>query len=201
MNNGMRLPKTKTGYKTFNKILEVSKKLFAANGFLATSTNEIIAEAKIAIGTFYIYFDDKRAVYDYLLNDYSKQIRKQIQIGIKDLTTRYEQEREGLKTFILYAIKDKLSYRIIWESMFVEYDLFVKYYTNFAKVYIKNLERAVDSGELNPNINLETASYVLMGIANFVGLQVLFNDYSTEEEVDKIVDQVMVILQNGLFNK
>lgn len=104
ISEAIRLPKTKVGYKSFHRIIEVSKKLFAENGFLATSTNQIISEAKVAIGTFYIYFDDKRAVYDYLLNDYSKLIRKEIQIAIKDLPTRFEQERQGLKTFTISLI-------------------------------------------------------------------------------------------------
>src|SRR5690554_7317179 len=115
MSEAIRLPKTKVGYKSFHRIIEVSKKLFAENGFLATSTNQIISEAKVAIGTFYIYFDDKRAVYDYLLNDYSKRIRKEIQSKVKDLPTRYEKEREGLRAFINFSLQDRLSYRIIWE--------------------------------------------------------------------------------------
>lgn len=195
----IRLPKTATGYKSFARIIEVSKKLFAEKGFLATSTNQIIEEAHVAIGTFYIYFDDKRAVYDYLLQDYSKQIRKLIQSSIKDLPTRYEKEREGLKTFIKFSLNDRLSYRIIWESMFVERKLFVDYYSSFAVGYQKQLTQALSNDELNPNVNLETLSFVLMGIANFVGLQIIFKENVTEEEIDQVVDQVMYILSHGIF--
>lgn len=199
MTNSIRLPKTQTGFKSFYRIIDVSKKLFAENGFLATSTNQIISEAKVAIGTFYIYFDDKRAVYDYLLNDYSKRIRKEIQTAVKDLPTRYLKEREGLKAFIKFSLQDRLSYRIIWESMFVERQLFVDYYTSFAKVYMHQLQLAVDTGEVDKKIDLETLAYVLMGISNFVGLQADFKDSISDDAVDQIVDQVMYILQNGMF--
>lgn len=199
MTNSIRLPKTQTGFKSFYRIIDVSRKLFAENGFLATSTNQIISEAKVAIGTFYIYFDDKRAVYDYLLNDYSKRIRKEIQAAVKDLPTRYLKEREGLKAFIKFSLHDRLSYRIIWESMFVERQLFVDYYTNFAQTYMKQLQIAVDAGEVDAVIDLETLAYALMGISNFVGLQIAFKESITDEEIDKIVDQVMYILQNGMF--
>ncbi len=199
MTNSIRLPKTQTGFKSFYRIIDVSRKLFAENGFLATSTNQIISEAKVAIGTFYIYFDDKRAVYDYLLNDYSKRIRKEIQTAVKDLPTRYLKEREGLKTFIKFSLQDRLSYRIIWESMFVERQLFVDYYTSFAKVYMHQLQLAVDTGEVDKKIDLETLAYVLMGISNFVGLQADFKDSISDDAVDQIVEQVMYILQNGMF--
>lgn len=197
--NSIRLPKTQTGYKSFYRILKVSRKLFAEKGFLATSTNEIIAEAKIAIGTFYIYFDDKRAVYDYLLNDYSKQIRKVIQIAIKDLPTMEEKERIGLKTFINFSRQDPLSYRIYWESMFVDHNLFQSYYTNFAKVYMNNLQSAVDAHEVDSNIDLETLVFMLMGISNFIRLQILFKDKISEDEIDRIVDQVIYFLKYGMF--
>ena len=175
MKESIRLPKTKAGYKSFNQIIKVSKKLFVKNGYQATSINEIIKEAKIATGTFYKYFEDKRAVYDYLLHDYSLSIRKRIALAIHEAKTRYEKERLGLRTFIEFALEDKLSYRLIWESLFVERELFVNYYENFSKSYVRQLQEAVDN-QSRSNVNLETLTYVLMGISNFVGLQVVFKE-------------------------
>lgn len=194
----IRLPKTKVGYKSFYKILDVSKELFSTQGYSTTSVNQIIEKSGVAIGTFYIYFDDKRAVYNFLLQRYSKDIKSNIAEAIKDLPTRYEQERVGLKTFIKYTLKDRLSYRIIWESFFIERELFVNYYKDFSNSYIRQLNRAVNKNEVKKDIDLETLSYVLMGIANFVGLQAQFKDAS-EEEIDHIVDNVMKILKEGMF--
>ena len=147
---------------------------FAEKGFLATSTNQIIMESKVAIGTFYIYFDDKRAVYDYLLNDYSKRIRKVIQESIKDLSTRYEKEREGLRAFIKFSLEDRLSYRIIWESMFVERKLFIAYYTNFAQVYIKQLQTAVDT---NDDKKYDLGNTAFMKLDGYIKLHWLTNRF------------------------
>ena len=71
----------------------------------------------------------------------------------------------------------------------------------FAQAYIHQLEGSVKTGEVDENIDLETLSYVLMGIANFVGLQVIFHDIHDEETIDKITDQVMYILKHGMFKK
>lgn len=200
-NLNYRLPKRKDGMKTFNKIIQTGKKLFSKNGYQSTSINEIIDKAGIATGTFYIYFDDKFALYNFLLNQYRQSIRKAINEGIKDATTRYEKERLGLKAFLKFAWQDPLSYRIIWESMFVDKDLFKQYYQKFSAAYVKNLEISVTEGQLDPEVSLETLSYVLMGISNFVGLQVLFRDTLTDKDLDKIVDEVMYMLKNGIFNK
>ena len=131
MDSNIRLPKTKVGYKSFYKIIEVSKELFRVKGVSTTSVNEIIEKAEVATGTFYNYFDDKLAVYKYLLDDYSTIIRKRIYDAIRTVETRYEKERIGIKTFLEFAREDKLSYRIIWESLFIDQRLFVNYYTNF----------------------------------------------------------------------
>ena len=71
-----RLPKRKDGQKTFDHIIETARKLFSKNGYQATSINEIIEKSGIATGTFYLYFDDKFALYSYLLSKYRKHVRK-----------------------------------------------------------------------------------------------------------------------------
>lgn len=199
MDSNIRLPKTKVGYKSFYKIIEVSKELFRVKGVSTTSVNEIIEKAEVATGTFYNYFDDKLAVYKYLLDDYSTIIRKRIYDAIRTVETRYEKERIGIKTFLEFAREDKLSYRIIWESLFIDQRLFVNYYTNFSNAYVNQLAYAVKGGQIKDNIDLKTLSFMLMGIANFVGLQVVFKGDITDEELDEITDQIMYVLKNGMF--
>lgn len=195
-----RLPKRKDGQKTFNHILSTAKKLFSKNGYQSTSINEIIEKSGIATGTFYLYFDDKFALYSYLLTQYRHAIRKAISEAIHGAQTRYDKERLGLRAFLKFAWKDPLAYRIIWESMFVDQALFKEYYVTFSKDYVRQLSYAVGVGEVRSDIDLETLSYVLMGISNFVGLQVLFRDTLTEKDLDRLADQVMLILKDGMFN-
>jgi AcrR family transcriptional regulator len=194
-----RLPKRKDGQKTFDRIIDTAKKLFSKKGYQATSINEIIEKSRIATGTFYLYFDDKFALYSYVLSMYRKAIRKAISEGIHGATTRYEKERLGLRAFLKFAWNDPLAYRIIWESMFADKELFREYYETFSHDYVRQLKHAVDDKEVRDDLDLETLSYVLMGISNFVGLQVLFRETLTDKDLDHIVDEVMKILNNGMF--
>lgn len=194
-----RLPKTKYGEKTFEKIIESGKRLFAQNGYHATSINDIIDHADIAAGTFYIYFDNKLMLYLYLLQEYKIGIRKASSEATKGLKTRYEIERAGLKAFITYVNNDPLAYKVIWESLFVDYQIFKDYYQSFSKSYIFHLKQFVKVEELRDDLDLETLSFVLMGIANFVGLQILFKENVTEEDIDFAVDHVMKMLEHGIF--
>lgn len=196
-----RIPKTPSGLKTFNKIVNTGKKLFAKNGFQATSINDIISKSKIASGTFYIHFDSKLALYLYILDLYKVSIRKASALATVGLSTRYDIERAGIKAFILYAKRDPLAYRIVWESLFVDFVIFRDYYSSFASSYVQHLKKYVDNSELRNDLDLETLSYCLMGISNFLGLQVIFKDDISEERIDYIIDQAMSILDRGIFNK
>jgi AcrR family transcriptional regulator len=194
-----RLPKRRDGQKTFEHIIDTAKKLFSKNGYQATSINEIIEKSGIATGTFYLYFDDKFALYSYVLTKYRHSIRKAISEGIQGAQTRYEKERLGIRAFLKFAWKDPLAYRIIWESMFADKELFREYYMTFSRDYVRQLSSAVNHGEVRDDVDLETLSYVLMGISNFVGLQVLFRDTLTDQDLDQITHNVMKILQDGMF--
>lgn len=194
-----RPPKTKVGERSFKKIIRAGKTLFAKDGFQSTSINDIIAKARVAAGTFYIYFDNKLGLYLYLLHEYRSAIRQSAQEATHGLSTRYEIERAGLKAFIQYVKKDPLAYKIIWESLFVDFDIFKDYYTSFAKSYIHHLKQHVKSGEIRTDIDLETVAYVLMGIANFVGLQILFKEKADDVDIDFVVDESMKLLQHGMF--
>ncbi|MBU1145062.1 MAG: TetR/AcrR family transcriptional regulator [Firmicutes bacterium] len=194
-----RLPKTKVGEKTFYKIIKAGKKLFSKNGFHVTSINDIIAKSKVAAGTFYIYFDSKLALYLYLLEEYRYSIQDEANKAIEGLTTRFDIEREGLKSFIMFVKRDPLAYKLIWESLFVDSTIFKEYYQSFSLSYVNHLRKYVEIGELRKDINLETMSYVLMGISNFIGFQIIFKEQASETDIDFVVDETMKLLKNGIF--
>lgn len=109
-------------------------------------------------------------------------------------------EREGIKAFIKFAYEDPLSYNIIWESLFINREIFQDYYEQFAQRYILGLEAAKTDLE---EIDLETLAYILMGIANFVGLQVIFKKNNkiklSDKDFDFYTDQIMRLLRSGIF--
>jgi len=55
-----KVPKQKRSEETRAKLLAAGKQLFSVNGYHATSSKKVAAEAGVSIGTFYNHFDDKR---------------------------------------------------------------------------------------------------------------------------------------------
>jgi len=72
------------------------------------------------------------------------------------------------------------------------------YYEEFGRRYGKGLDEAKANGEAR-DLDTSVMSYVLMGVSTFLGLKyVMFQD-EEEVDLDAVVDQVMSILEKGLF--
>jgi AcrR family transcriptional regulator len=195
----VRMPKTKRGEVTLEKICNAAENLFYQKGYHNTSIVDITNLSGIALGTFYIYFKDKYYLYKYLLYRYSHQIRKEISTKTKDIQGRKEKERVGLKTFLNYIRENKHAYNIIWEALYIDKNLFMNYYDNFAERYLNGMVEAQKEGEIIEGDPM-VISYLLMGVSNFIGLKyVMFDEDNID--YDRVVDQVIDILENGLFKK
>jgi AcrR family transcriptional regulator len=57
---GAILPKQERSRRTREKIIEAAVRLFDERGFEKTTSNDIAAAAGVSIGSFYVYFADKR---------------------------------------------------------------------------------------------------------------------------------------------
>ena len=194
----IEIPTTRNGKATFNLIVEATIELFYKKGFHNTTILNITSSAGVGAGTFYLYFPNKLSIYKFILNKFQHEIRRTISEKVSEVDGRFEKEKVGIKAFINYAIENPHSYNIIWESLFVDKNLFIEYYDEFAKKYEKGLNQSIIDGEMR-NVNTELVSYVLMGVSNFIGLKVLLNLGKNNDDIDKIVSDVMNIFKTGIF--
>lgn len=193
---GVHTPKTKAGYTKMLSLLQAADTLFNKIDYFNVSVSDICKEAHTAVGTFYIYFDSKADIYRYLLEIYKHQIKRYIAEAIEGCQTRAEREREGIKSFIRYAVKNPNVYNIIWGSLAVEKQMFEDYYVSFAESYARALRK--DKQELS-TADVTSMAYMLMGITNFLGLRAIFEDMN-DDQINAIIDQsIMPILESGMF--
>ena len=198
MNNseikGVTQPKTKLGKSKMDKILKAARKLFSKNGFYQTSITDICRESNTAVGTFYIYFDDKTALYRCLMEDVQREALLK-----KNCTTRLEKEKEGLRAFVKYGAANHDMFEILWGSLTVDKSLFVDYYRSFGASYIRSL--SYDRQELADYVDVDSAAYLFMGINSFLALRTMIKPDLSDEEIDHMIDQhVVPILKKGIFS-
>jgi AcrR family transcriptional regulator len=194
---GVNFPKSRVGFRKMCTLCDAAETLFDKKGFYDTSVVEICRFAKTAVGTFYIYFQDKSAIYNYLVRNYYVVIKKHLNKSIAHCKSRYEMEREGLKAFIRFGHTHPQCYKIIWGSSHIDPALFEDYYIRFAKSYAAALEKF---GEELIDMDYSTAAWFLMGVSNFVCLEVIMNNKKlSEKRLNELVDDVMKLLSGGLF--
>jgi AcrR family transcriptional regulator len=198
MNELIKMPRTKKGVETLNNILSAATQLFYEKGYYGANIADITQLAGVATGTFYVYFDSKFNLYCYLLLQFSHTIRKELVLKIGACRNRRDAERNGIKAWLEFVIGHPYVYNIIWESLYVDRRLFVDYYENFSRSYMRGLDAAKLKGEVR-DIDSEVLSYTLMGVSNFLGLKYGLFRGEGSPDLDYVTDEIMKVLDGGMF--
>jgi AcrR family transcriptional regulator len=165
-----RRPKTRKAQATRQRQLDAAESLFGEKGYYETSIVDITQRAKVALGTFYIYFPSKLAIFRELVMELNHSLRLELSRATQAVTTRAEIERHGLLAFFAFVKKHKNLYRIVQQAELVDQKLYRWYYRKFAEGYSQGLSHAMRKGELRP-LDPECLAYCLMGIGHFLGMR------------------------------
>ena len=193
----IKKPKSARGLETLNRLLSAAAQVFYEKGYHEANITNITAAAGLAAGTVYVYFDSKYNLYKFLLFECGHMIRNHLHSATKNCSTRYEAERAGMQAWLEFVSRNRYVYHIIWESLYVDKQLFVEYYKTFSLSYINAIEKGKERGEIRPDIGSDVLAWTLMGAANFLGLNWgLFKDFSNN--LDQITEDFMKII-SGAF--
>jgi AcrR family transcriptional regulator len=190
-----RLPRTARGAATRQKLIDAAELLFGERGFHATGVSDVTRSAGVAQGTFYLYFDSKEAIFRELVRHLSHELRLALQQAGAGLEGRLEVEEAGLRGFIAFAARHRNLYRIVFESQFIDPELFRWYYERIAQGYARGLREAARRGEVRDG-DAETLAYCLMGAAHFLGMRWVVWEHS--EPPAKAVETLLGFVRAGL---
>lgn len=87
------------------KLLSTAYKLFIDKGIKHTSIQDIVDNAGVAKGTFYLYFKDKYEIRDAIIEKVSKKLFKD---AVNELNKNYINNFEDQVVFIINYVIDKL---------------------------------------------------------------------------------------------
>ncbi len=65
--------------KRKEQLLQAALVAFGKKGYHATQVSDVIAEAKVARGTFYLYFEGKREIFDAVISEIFQRVQAEIQ--------------------------------------------------------------------------------------------------------------------------
>jgi AcrR family transcriptional regulator len=98
------------------QILSVARELFAKRGYHQTTIDDIVAQAGVARGTFYLYFEDKRAVFSDLVDRFAGQLSVAIVRIVTDDASRSVviQVRENIRAIIATCLAERAMTKILF---------------------------------------------------------------------------------------
>jgi AcrR family transcriptional regulator len=169
-------PLSRRGLDTRRRLLDAAERVFGEHGYHDASIVKLTESAGVAQGTFYLYFDSKKAIFDELVRDLNRRVRHAMKEGSSQGTTRLQQELRGFDAYFRFTAEHPTLYRIIRQAEFVSPEMLRYHYDRLSAGYIEALEEASASGEIG-KLDAEVAAYALMGLGELIGMRwILWGD-------------------------
>jgi AcrR family transcriptional regulator len=181
--------------RRFEEILAAARSTFAERGYHATSVSDIVARSEVARGTFYLYFEGKRAVFDALLDRFLAAIKERVhvvRIG-PGCPSPYTQLRDNVARVLDLLVEQReIAVILLEHAVGLDASADAKLEA-FEDEMTEMLRRALKSGErfgLVRDVHRELAARVILGavkevVRHYVVARRL--ELSSEELVEEVV--------------
>ncbi len=203
------------------KLTEVAIAEFATHDYTNASISRIVADAKIAKGSFYQYFQDKKDLYLHLV-----ELASQERITFLRSTDPPEPQK-GFFRYLRWLLAASAQFhfthptlsRIINGAVYGDLpfrDEAVKRTKEISLEYIKQLvSQGIEQGDINSDISPDLAAYVvstLLGneLGNFILGQINIDPQKFAKEkplnldmqlIDKVFDDLVRVIETGMSSK
>ena len=190
--------------KRREQILSVAAEVFAEKGYHDARIDDIVARAKVARGTFYLYFEDKRAIFEELVDAFVHSLAD----GIAPIETGPEADparvMREVRTNLLRIVERVLAKPAMARLLFsaalgVDADFdrrLLAFYDEIAALLERSLEQGEDALLVRPG-HRRIRAFCLTGIVKELLSQLI----SRRAAVDpaEVVDAMLDLVTDGLF--
>jgi AcrR family transcriptional regulator len=180
---------------TEEKLLSAAIDLMSKKGYHRTTVSDIVKAAGVAQGTFYLYFESKKALFMKLMHRFSSLLENalaavdlsfeainttealglQIRTAIRNVLLVYQDNAVLARIFLREAMGLEPDFAELWDSI-VE---------RLAALGALIMERAIERGLLPPQ-NSQIVAHCVVGMIERVAYYWLFQE--NEFELDEVVD-------------
>ena len=179
-----------------DRVLQAAIAQFANKGYSKASVTQIVQDAKIAKGSFYQYFIDKKNLYKYIVKlainkklDYINDINDSKIDGIYDFLIQINIVIINFAEENLYLAKiindlPNMENTEVYEELEFDHKKFG------LNLFIPRLKKAVHNEEIKSDINIHYTAHLLYNSSLFI------TDYFLEENEFNSLEDVMPVIEN-----
>jgi AcrR family transcriptional regulator len=158
------------GTRTRQRLLEAAESVFGELGYHDASVVKVTEAAGVGQGTFYLYFASKQDVFDELVRDLNRRVRRAMKEASSQGTTRLDAELLGFRAYFRFTAEHPALYRIIRQAEFVSPEMLRYHYDRLSAGYVDALREAMERREI-AELDPEVAAFALMGMGELTGMR------------------------------
>lgn len=192
----------KTKAERRRELLDAARDVFVEKGFSAATVDDIVVKAEVARGTFYLYFADKRAVFEALVDEFLERISecvKSIELG-PDVPPPVVQLRENIRRLVDLALREPTIVKLaLFDATGMDPELDGKlhhYYAGLRTLIDESLTQGQELGMVRPGDRRVMVSIGLGGLKEVLVDAVAGHVVA---DADVITDEIMRFLVGGLL--
>jgi len=175
------------------QVLRHAKRIFARKGYHRTNVADIISRARIARGTFYLYFENKKDLFEELLEQVLRELAFRIQrirIGPGEPDPA-EQLRANLRRVMYFVLNERdLTNILLSHALGFDPDLDIRIQTFYDRIAAQ-IQRSLDLGitmGLVRECDTRTNAYCILGGVKETIAQL---SRQTPPDIDRLVEEIL----------
>jgi AcrR family transcriptional regulator len=183
------------------QILTVARDVFARRGYHQTTIDDIALQAGVARGTFYLYFEDKRAVFSDLIDRFASQLSMAIVRIVTDDEKRpvVEQVRENIRAIIATCLMERSMTKILFTDAVGIDPAFDRKLFTFYDTVVQLLAESLRDGQALGIVDEgepRVLAYLTIGALKELLYQAVTLGYA-EESAEVLTQQMFSFLSGG----
>jgi AcrR family transcriptional regulator len=182
-------------------ILNHARDVFAKRGYHTAKIDDIVAAAGVARGTFYLYFEDKRAIFEEIVDRTIARLGMAILRVDPHHPSRSvtDQIKENIRRIVALLLEDRATTKILLSDAIGVDPAFdrklASFYGELSLVLEESLRDGQGLGVVEATGDARLYSYLTMGALKELLFQVILRGAEVPE--DKLVDVMFEFLRGG----
>ena len=183
-----------------HQILGVARDVFARHGYHAAKIDDIVAAAGVARGTFYLYFEDKRSIFEEIVDGMIARLATSIvRVDPGDASRSVaEQVRDNVRRVVRVLLEDHATTKILLSDapgVDPEFDRkLLSFYEEMSTMLGRTLRDGQKLGIVRAG-DARLMSWLAMGALKEVMFQMVRRGVAFDE--DKLVDGILAFMRAG----
>jgi AcrR family transcriptional regulator len=153
--------------RTRQELLAAAGRVLARKGFHDTKIADIAAEADVGVGTFYLHFATKDALFDALVDDTVRRLKSTVDAARRGSHDPIDRLRRSNQAFCRFADANRQVFRIVFGHAAAFHDVIQRAQDLFAADIEDNIRDGVAAGLFAP-VPTDVAAQAMVGMATQV---------------------------------